>query len=265
MQGIGKHLAHQARVLSAPSDEIFEKTVADVHDKVARAVRNAVREIEIEQDREVYRSRTYQGGTAADLDATIASRFRAGVQAVDFAWPFATYSAKGKQRSAERHYDTMTIDEIKAFAANYIPRLAAPDCALLMWIIWPLLTAAREVIDVCDGFEYKTCEFVWVKTTKDAKVITLDGDGLHNGQSLSGTEANTEVCLLATRGSPLRLSKDVHQVVLAPVGEHSEKPDEAYRRIERLYPGPYLELFARKPRDAWTTWGNELPARRRKE
>jgi hypothetical protein len=32
-----------------------------------------------------------------------------------------------------------------------------------------------------------------------------------------------------------------------------------YRRIERLYPGPYLELFARKPRDGWTTWGDELP------
>jgi N6-adenosine-specific RNA methylase IME4 len=48
-------------------------------------------------------------------------------------------------------------------------------------------------------------------------------------------------------------------VVIAPVGEqHSEKPDEVYRRIERLYPGPYLELFARKPRDGWTVWGNEI-------
>jgi len=52
----------------------------------------------------------------------------------------------------------------------------------------------------------------------------------------------------------------VHQVVLAPVGAHSEKPSEVYSRIERLYPGPYLELFARKPRDGWTTWGNEILA-----
>jgi hypothetical protein len=51
----------------------------------------------------------------------------------------------------------------------------------------------------------------------------------------------------------------VHQVVIAPVGEHSEKPDEVYRRIERLFPGPYLELFARKPRAHWTTWGDEIP------
>jgi hypothetical protein len=33
--------------------------------------------------------------------------------------------------------------------------------------------------------------------------------------------------------------------------------DEAYRRIQRLYGGPYLELFGRA-RDGWTTWGNEL-------
>ena len=42
------------------------------------------------------------------------------------------------------------------------------------------------------------------------------------------------------------------------VGEHSAKPDEVYRRIERLFPGPYLELFARRERDGWTTWGDEI-------
>ena len=52
----------------------------------------------------------------------------------------------------------------------------------------------------------------------------------------------------------------MHQIVIAPVAEHSKKPDEVYRRIERLYPGPYLELFARKPRDRWTTWGDEIAA-----
>ena len=52
----------------------------------------------------------------------------------------------------------------------------------------------------------------------------------------------------------------MHQVVIAPVTEHSEKPDEVYRRIERLYPAPRLELFARKPREGWTVWGDEVPA-----
>src|SRR5215831_6193470 len=120
---------------------------------------------------------------------------------------------------------------------------------------------ALEVIKAC-GFDYKTAGFLWVKTEKDAGVISLDGEGLHWGMGYH-TRANTETCLLATRGSPQRLAKDVHQIVIAPVGdEHSAKPDEVYRRIERLYPGPYLELFARKPRDGWTTWGNEIPRER---
>jgi len=52
----------------------------------------------------------------------------------------------------------------------------------------------------------------------------------------------------------------VHQVVIAPVGEHSEKPDEVRRRIERLLPGPYLELYGRKQVEGWCVWGNEVVA-----
>src|SRR5262249_46900513 len=75
MQGIGKHLAHQARVLSRPSDEVFEKTIADVHDKVARAVRNAVREVEILQEREAYTVGIEQGCTIDDLHALAATGY----------------------------------------------------------------------------------------------------------------------------------------------------------------------------------------------
>src|SRR5262249_44515985 len=69
MQGIDKNLAKQARALGALSEEEFEAAVADAHDRVARAVRNTVREIEIEQQRATYRARTEQGGTVADLEA----------------------------------------------------------------------------------------------------------------------------------------------------------------------------------------------------
>ena len=72
------------------------------------------------------------------------------------------------------------------------------------------------------------------------------------------TRANAEMCLLATRGSPQRLAMDVPQVIIAPVGEHSQKPEEARRRIERLLNGPYLELYGRKPVDGWTVWGDQI-------
>src|SRR5262249_11586256 len=199
-------------MLSAASEEDFEALVADAHDKVARAVRNAVREIEIKQRREAYAAKVEQGGTVTDLTASAASGFRAGVIYVDPPWDFKVYSGKGKQRSAERHFDVMSLDDIKALP---VAPLAADDCALLLWAVWPELPGALDVIAAW-GFQYQTAGFVWVKQN-------ASGDGLFTGMGYH-TRANTEPCLLATRGSPLRLAKDVHQVVMTPVGEHSEKP-----------------------------------------
>jgi N6-adenosine-specific RNA methylase IME4 len=73
------------------------------------------------------------------------------------------------------------------------------------------------------------------------------------------TRANAELCLLATRGSPTRMAMDVHQVVMAPVGAHSAKPQQVRARIERLLVGPYLELYGRTPAAGWVVWGNEIP------
>jgi N6-adenosine-specific RNA methylase IME4 len=265
-QGIDKNLAHQARVLGALSDEKFETVISDTRDKVARAVRNAVREVEIEKEREAYRARTYEGGTEADLEKLIAehpNEFRVIVS--DSAWLFEVYSGKGKQRSAERYYDTQTLEWHKEFAAKYIPRLAAKDCVFLPWAVWPELPGAIGVIEAA-GFKYKTVGFFWLKTNpNNTEPIQLDGTGLFKGMGYS-TAANTEPVLLAKRpndSSPLRLDLGVRQVVIAPHpgrGHHSEKPDEIYLRIERLYPGPRLELFARKPRKGWWTWGNEVAA-----
>jgi N6-adenosine-specific RNA methylase IME4 len=119
----------------------------------------------------------------------------------------------------------------------------------LLWATMPKLLAAFEVIAAW-GFTYKTCGFVWVKQT-------AGGDGLHTGMGY-WTRSNSEVCLLATKGKPVRIAEDVHQVVLAPVGAHSAKPEEVRHRIERLVAGPYLELFGRKPVEGWTVWGNEI-------
>jgi hypothetical protein len=98
-QGVDKNLTKQARALGALSDEDFESVVADAHDKVARAVRNAVREVEILQERETYRGRSEQGSTVADIEALAASS----------PWSFEVYSRKGKQRSADRR-DIVTTE-----------------------------------------------------------------------------------------------------------------------------------------------------------
>lgn len=161
-------------------------------------------------------------------------------------WSYDVWSAKGTGRSAEQHYQTMKPEDIKALPVRDI---ADEDCALLMWAVYPSLPLAFEVIESW-GFVYKTVGFTWVKTYGANIYLPFVGLG-------HWTRANAEVVLLATRGKPKRKAKDVEQVILSPVREHSRKPEEQYRRIERLLDGPYCELFARYPRPEWTTWGNE--------
>jgi hypothetical protein len=131
MQDIDKHLAKQARTLGALSDERFEAVVAEARDKVNRAVRNTVREVELEQERAAYASRIEQGCTVDDLAALAASGFRASAICADFPWEFKVYSGKGKQRSAERHYDTWPLERIATFAREWLPRLAAKRTAVV--------------------------------------------------------------------------------------------------------------------------------------
>jgi N6-adenosine-specific RNA methylase IME4 len=171
---------------------------------------------------------------------------------------YLTYSGEGKQRSADRYYNTQGIAELKAMAP-LIQALAAKDCALHYWTSGPQNANAIEIIREWD-FVYTTWGFVWVKTKPARGVLTLDElqeSDLHKGMGFT-SRANVEVTLLAKRGSPVRLNNDVHQVVIAPALEHSAKPEEVRRRIERLYPGPYLELYGRKPVDGWHVWGNEI-------
>lgn len=163
-------------------------------------------------------------------------------------WSFDVWSGAGKDRAAENHYPTMTQADIEALP---VADMAADDCALIMWAVMPQLPEALAVIKAW-GFEYKTCAFVWVKTTQD-------GERPATGMGY-WTRANAEICLLATRGSPARLNADVHQVIMSPRTEHSRKPDEVAARIERLLPGPYLEMFARSPREGWDVWGNQAEA-----
>lgn len=185
-----------------------------------------------------------------DLNALRGRGEKFGVIYADPPWSFRVYSGKGKQRSAERHYPTMTQADICALPVG---DLAADDCALLLWAVMPQLPEALEVIKAW-GFEYKTVGFTWVKTYPDRPTNFFVGMGYW-------TRANPELCLLATKGAPKRIGKGVEQLVVCPRGEHSSKPEIVPERIGRLVGGPYLELFARAERPGWTVWGNDIRPR----
>lgn len=163
----------------------------------------------------------------------------------------------GSERYIERHYATMKLPDIMALPVRDV---AAPDAHLFIWTTGPCL---RQTFDVMEawGFRYSAVAFIWVKFKRSHNaqqlrfVPTAEAD-LHVGLGLT-TRKNAEFCLLGRRGRARRNAKDVREIILSPVREHSRKPDEAAARIERYCDGPYLELFARSKRPGWTAWGNE--------
>lgn len=167
-------------------------------------------------------------------------------------WSFDTWGSQDNATSdVNRHYQTMTMRQIMRLP---VEELASDNCVLFMWACWPSINYALKVIDAW-GFTYKTCAFSWMKG--DPYRLFADDKTPTMGMGY-WTRSNTEPCLLATRGKPKRMGGDVRQGIIAPRQEHSRKPDEIHERIERLVSGPYLELFARRLRDGWAVWGNEV-------
>jgi N6-adenosine-specific RNA methylase IME4 len=181
-------------------------------------------------------------------------RHHYGAIYADPPWSFRVWGEGGGKRNgvAKAHYNTMDAGEI---AALPVADLAAVDCCLFMWISWPNLIEAIDLISVW-GFSYKTCAFAWVKGNIRQPDFFRDDADAYMGLGY-WTRANSEVCLLATRGAPKRLNADVRQGIIEPRRQHSRKPDCVPGRIERLVAGPYVELFARTQRPGWDCWGNE--------
>lgn len=164
---------------------------------------------------------------------------------VIYADPPWQYWESGNKNQAN-HYTTMPIEDICALPVKDI---ADDNCLLFMWVTYPILQDAFKVIESW-GFKYSTCAFVWVKKNKNADTPFV-GCG-------AWTRANSEICLLATRGSMTRMDASVSQVIESPIEEHSKKPDCTRERIEKLVGKlPRVELFCRHPADGWDVWGNE--------
>jgi site-specific DNA-methyltransferase (adenine-specific) len=144
-------------------------------------------------------------------------------------------------------YSTLSTNEICSLPIN---DLADDNCALFLWVTMPMLPDGLEVIKAW-GFNYVTCAFTWVKQNRN-------GFGIYSGLG-HWTNGNAELCLLGRMGKLVRIEKDVKQIILSPLHEHSKKPSETRERIVRLLGDlPRLELFARQKVDGWDSWGNEI-------
>lgn len=248
--GIDKRLSSRAQKIAAVPEDKFEAMVATWRDRVGqeneRVTTALIKEGEKAERRSVNQEIVEGGGTVEDLLALAATGYRAGTISADPAWSYETWSDRGEDRSAKQHYSTETLEEI---VSRPVAPLAAPDSLLHLWCPSSMLEQGLQVIAAW-GFTFKKVGFIWTKTVDDGTARKM-GNG-------HWTRDEAELCLLATKGSPKRLDAGVRQTLDAPLGEHSEKPDEFYNRMLRLATGPYLELYGRKERPFWTVWGNQV-------
>lgn len=154
-----------------------------------------------------------------------------------------------------------------------IKEWAAPDCVMFLWVTWPLMEQilSPRIVEHDDGsltvyprlyeswgFSYSSVAWDWRKFNSDTGKYAM-------GLGMSGTRSNLEPCLLLRRGKPYLFDKSQRNFMEtfepdfldAKRREHSRKPSEQFERIEKMFDGPYLEIFAREQRDGWDSWGNQ--------
>ena len=162
-------------------------------------------------------------------------------------WHFNFKNRKGlSEKAKNKLYPTMSAQDIINLPVS---GLAEDNAILFLWVMSSKLPLALDTIKKW-GFIYKTVAFTWVKTTTTGKYVFGGGNW---------TRSNPELCLLATRGKPKRISASVRELVVSQRREHSRKPDEVRNAIIELCGDlPRCELFCRYPAEGWDVWGNEV-------
>lgn len=158
---------------------------------------------------------------------------------------WSTFRGPGKPQvvTKQSDYPTMTVDEICNLPAGL---WASDNAHLYLWTTQAYIVEAHRVVKAW-GFTTKNL-LTWVKR-KDTQDAWL-GMGTYY-------RSVTEYVLFAVRGSLRTKEKNQANIFYGSRGQHSEKPSAFYDIVERMSPGPYLDVFSRKQRFNWDTWGNE--------
>lgn len=168
-----------------------------------------------------------------------------GLILADPPWRIAMYSAAGEAKAPQGHYECMDTAAIERLPVGH---LAGRDAVLLLWATFPMLPEALKVMAAW-GFKYKTGA-AWAKRSSTGKAWSFG-----TGYILRSA---AELLLVGTLGAPAYRSKSQRNLIVAPVREHSRKPDQIYDLAEALCDAPRCELFARQRRPGWDAWGNQV-------
>jgi len=162
----------------------------------------------------------------------------------DFPWKFASNSVEKPGRNAQRHYDCMKPEDCAKTFGEEIKRVMKPDALGFFWATAPLLPRCIQTMEEC-GFPYKS-------------YAEWDKMGRGSGYWFRNEH---EPCLLGRRGKfprPEPKAPFNWSIIREYKTSHSSKPQRLQDEIDRIWPKETkIELFARRPLDGWTVWGNQ--------
>jgi N6-adenosine-specific RNA methylase IME4 len=173
---------------------------------------------------------------------------RASCVIADPPWKFKNAGSRG---AAQNHYPTMSIRELCALPVDQWVR---DNAYLFMWVVDGVLDGDDPYGNCFTvmrhwGFKFKMT-LAWAKVSKLGKVQMGMGNYIRHSH---------EMVLFGVRGRMPPLNRAQLSLFWGPRGQHSRKPDNLHEIAEKISPPPYLEMFARRGRPGWFSWGNEAP------
>lgn len=155
--------------------------------------------------------------------------------AYDEGWPINRGANSGTRVGLP--YPSMTVESIKALT---VP--SADDAHLFLWTTHRYLC---DAFDVARSWGFRPSSILtWCK-----EPVGVGPGGLF--------AVTSEFVIYARKGKPAHKERIETTWWRWPRGAHSQKPDAFLDTVERAVDGPYLEMFARRARLGWDTWGDE--------
>lgn len=238
--GIDKKLSARAQKMAAIPKEEFNGIIGEWRERIGveneRVTTNFLRAAARAEDRMEYETEIARVCEVSDLQALADSGKKFGAIYADPPW---LYDNQGTRAATGNHYNGMTIEQLCALP---VQGLVADDAHLHLWTTNGFLFEAPKIFAAW-GFEFRS-SLIWCKPQMGI------GNYWRNSH---------EILLTAIRGDAKRFNdKSLKSWIECDRGAHSDKPDQVRSFIERASNGPYLELFARRPAQGWTVWGNQI-------
>jgi N6-adenosine-specific RNA methylase IME4 len=230
--GISKMQSSRWQKLAAVPEDAFESYI-----ETAKADEKAdITAVGLAQ----HAARQHQPDAVAEPIPPREGRYR--VIVIDPPWPMKKIERSERpNQGVELDYPVLSLEQIADEEIVPVRTHADDDCHIYLWVTHKYLPAGLDLLEAW-GFHYQ-CVMTWRKNVG----ITPFSWMYDTEHVLFGTKGN-----LSLERKGLRLSFE------AKVVGHSVKPDIFYERVLEASAGPRIEMFARRERDGFTTWGNEV-------